>query len=96
MSSWVRVEKNDSAAALSRAQPTRPPHGRCLGLDPSANDLTGGQVTIAAGEDTAVVSVWVDHGALRSDSNPWVLISITDPQGAKAITRSTAATQITN
>ena len=53
---------------------------------PRAHDNTGGVVTIAAGDTTATLSIWIDWDAWAS-GNPMMLVNLTEVEGAKALTK---------
>ena len=48
---------------------------RCMGL-PYGHDNEGGQVTIAAGEDSATVYIWIDRDARVPSGQPQIFVSL--------------------
>ncbi len=58
---------------------------RCMFL-PYEHDNEGGQVTIAAGEDSATVYIWIDRDARVPSGQPRIFVDLTEVEGAKEIT----------
>ena len=67
---------------------------RCMFL-PYEHDNEGGQVTIAAGEDSATVYIWIDRDARVPSGQPQVFVSLTEVDGAKGITENLASGRVT-
>ena len=60
---------------------------RCMFL-PYEHDDAGGEVTIAAGEDSATVYIWIDRDARVPSGQPQVFVNLSDVDGAKGITEN--------
>ena len=72
----------------------RPDAARCwdLGL-PWDHDYKVGQVTIAEGEDSATLSVWIPAGA-QVPGKAWIFVRLTDVEGAKEISSGIAGGEV--
>ena len=65
----------------------------CMDL-PRDHDSNGGEVTIAAGEDSATIFVWIDRRAwVSAGSQVWVFLR--EVEGAKEITQGNAYGRVT-
>ena len=66
---------------------------RCMGL-PYGHDNEGGEVTIAAGEDSATVYIWIDRDARVPSGQPQIFVSLDEVEGAKEITENLASGRV--
>ncbi len=67
---------------------------RCMSL-PYGHDNEGGQVTIAEGEDSAAVYVWIDRDARVPSGSPQIFVHLSEVEGAKGITEGLASGRVT-
>ena len=66
----------------------------CMGL-PYGHDHEGGEATIAAGEDSAAVYIWIDRNAMVPSGSPQIFVSLDEVEGAKGITEDLASGRVT-
>ena len=71
------------------------PGFRCMSL-PWEHDDEGGELTIAAGEDSGTIYVWIDREAEVPSGRPYIYVNLDDVEGAREITDDHATGYVTD